>query len=75
MNIGGNGFEQDDKSVQKLDMCEHNAREAQAKDRGETKLEQLEAEQKKLVGIYADKKKEYEQGHNQEKGREGNERT
>lgn len=71
----GNGFEQDDKSVQKLDMSEQEKREAQAKDRAETKLEQLESEQKKLVGIYADKKNEYEQGHNQEKGRETNERT
>lgn len=65
------GFEQDDKSVQKLDMHEQEKREVHVP----TKLEQLEAEQRMLKELYANKKKEYEQVHNQVKGRGTNERT
>lgn len=71
----GSGFEQDDKSVQKLDMHEQEKREAQADVHAPTKLEQLEAEQRVLKEIYVNNKKEYEQVHNQEKGRGTNERT
>lgn len=71
----GNGFEQDDKSALKLDMREQEKREAQVNIHVPTKLEQLETEQRTLKEVCANKKKEYEQVHNQEKGRGTNERT
>lgn len=69
------GFENDDKSVSKLDMKEQELREAYAQNHGKTKLEQLNKEQDNLVQILYSRKKEYEQMKPTEKERDSHEES
>lgn len=59
----GNGFEFDDKSVQKMDMREQEQRDAYAQRNSQTRLGRLEKEQEQLLTLLNDKKSEYEQLH------------
>ena len=71
----GTGFENDDKTVSKLDMKEQNQREDYAQSHGKTKLEQLNTEQDNLTQILDSRKKEYEKMKTPEKGRDSHEKS
>ena len=71
----GEGFEADDKSVQKLDMREQEQRDAYAKEHSITRLEQLENEQQSLILALSDREKKYEQVKEQMKGKDTYEKS
>lgn len=71
----GTGFEPDDKSVKKLDMHEQEQREIRTQDNGGTRLEQLDAEQRKLMYILDKIKKQYEQIKSKVRGKDSHEQS